>query len=114
MAMSLLQQLLLAGSNSREIAAEAIEKQNRRITETARRFNSRAENGNKKNLPTGLKQALIERLPVGKDNAITQAQIKPLIADIHYAESGLSATLSTIAKNGEACRTSERPYRYYK
>ena len=72
------------------------------------------QGGGNKHLPTGLKQALLDRLPIGKDNGITQAEIRLLIADIPYAESGLSSTLSNLAMRGEAYRTEARPYRYYK
>lgn len=112
--MNLLQQLERAGQHARTLAAEAGARQAKRNRETAQRFESRAAGGNNKHLPTGLKQALLERLPIGKDNGITQAEIRLLIADIPYAESGLSSTLSNLAMRGEAYRTEARPYRYYK
>lgn len=112
--MNLLQQLERASKHARALADEAGARKMKRKQDTAQRFESRAAGGNTKHLPTGLKQALLERLPVGEENAITQAEVRPLISDIQYAESGLSATLSNLAKSGEAYRTESRPYRYYK
>ena len=112
--MNLLQQLERAGKHARALADEAGARQMKRKQDTAQRFESRAAGGNTKHLPTGLKQALLERLPVGKENAVTQAEIRQRIADIPYAESGLSSTLSNLAQRGEAHRTEVRPYRYYK
>lgn len=63
----------------------------------------------------GLKAALLERLPIGKENAIGQPDIRKLLPDIDYAQSGLSSALCVMVGEDLICRIGNRnPYRYYR
>lgn len=64
---------------------------------------------------TGLNKALCERLPVGAAAAIPQSDVRQLLTDIDYAESGLSAALSTLSEAGRIHKTGCRgSFRYYR
>jgi len=64
---------------------------------------------------TGLNAALCERLPVGADCAILMSDVRWLLTDIDYAESGLSAALTTLSGAGRIHKTGCRgSYRYYR
>lgn len=63
---------------------------------------------------TGLVQELVARLPVGKANAISLAQVEALFADFPHAPTGLSSALSGLCKTGDVLRIGDRrAYRYY-
>lgn len=63
----------------------------------------------------GLKAAILEPLPIGRDNALVQAEIRALLPDIDYAHSGLSSALCVLAGEGLIFKTGNRnPYRYYR
>lgn len=63
----------------------------------------------------GLKDALLARLPVGRENAIRQPAVRALLTDIDYAANGLTSALSVLANNGLICRAGLRGhYLYYR
>lgn len=63
----------------------------------------------------GLADALRARLPSIAENALTLDQIRPLLTDIDYIDSGLSAALSYMVNSREIARTGEKfSYRYYR
>lgn len=64
---------------------------------------------------TGLRAALIERIPVGPKNAIQLPEIRALIADIPYQNNGLAGALTDlIAENIIKRKGRVRHYAYYK
>lgn len=63
----------------------------------------------------GLKAAILDRLPVGRENALVQAEIRSLLPDIDYARSGLSSALCVLVSDGLIFKSGNRmPYRYYR
>lgn len=63
---------------------------------------------------TGLRQALLERLPTGKENAMTVSRIRDLVADIQYHPQGLCSSLAELGKLGCVKRVGTRgSYRFY-
>ncbi len=61
----------------------------------------------------GLRVALLERLPVGRENAIPQGAVRKLLPDIDYATTGLGATLAELAENGAIRRAGSRGHYLY-
>lgn len=64
---------------------------------------------------TGLRAALIERIPVGAKNAIGIAAIREKLTDIEFANNGLGAALSDLITENIIRRKGRvRHYAYYK
>lgn len=64
---------------------------------------------------TGLNQALRERLPTTKEDALLLDQIRGLLLDIEYVDSGLSAALTHMTNQRELARFGGKSqFRYYR
>lgn len=113
--MNLAQQLQTAGAHAQRLAASEAEltaQQRQRIQRIAE---TRQANGSGKYTGTGLKEALIAQLPVGIENAVTNAEIRELLTGVTFAEKGLSSALSVLIERGDIRRTgSKSKFRYYK
>ncbi len=112
--MSLRAQIEAASKNARAIAASPSESEKRQ-ERSRRAAQTRVEQGQKQFVATGLSRALLDRLPVGKQNAITRPEIRKLLVDIDYAPNGLSAALLRYIDLGQVGRIgAEGNYRYYR
>lgn len=63
----------------------------------------------------GLNDAIRSRLPATSEAAVSLPEIRMLLADLEYSESGLSGALSWMRQQGEVQRVGEHGhYRYYR
>lgn len=112
---SLLTQIEEAARCARQLATEQGEREERKRLQVQRAALSRHANGTGKHCGVGLKSAVLERLPVGEENAITSGDIRALVSDIAFAPSGLSSTLTTLCDAGLIRRVGTvTRYRYYR
>lgn len=117
---SLLGQLEAASIHAARIGAEKRRQQEEKAAREAQRkeanqraWETRRDSG--KFAATGLVGTVLERLPQGKENAITLAEVEARLADVPHAPSGVSSTLVSLINQGLAGRTGERrAYRYFK
>ena len=115
---TLLNQLNAIAVNAARLAAETAARQAHAADMLHRRSEARRKAWTGRRDPyagKGLKAALLDRLPVGEDNAIGLPEIKKLLPDIDYADNGLSATLTNLSDAGAVGRTGQKyRYRYYR
>lgn len=108
---SLAQQLQEAGAAAQRLAAELRTFNNRQNDRRIRRKTSRSD----KYGPKGLRESVMARLPVGEANAVNLAGVRALLVDIEFAESGLSAMLTTLFQEDAIGRSGVKyAYRYYR
>lgn len=109
------QQLMAASLHAKRLAAEDAEQTTRQRKRVQRAARTRKAKGNGKYIGTGLKAALVQRLPVGIGNAAAIADVRQLLTDIAFADHGLSSTLSSLVDAGDIKRIgTPKKYRYYK
>ncbi len=112
--LSLRAQIEAASKNAQAIAKAPCESEKRR-QRSLQAAKTRIEKGQKDFVATGLSAALLDRLPVGKENALSRPEIRKLLTDIDYAPNGLSAALLRYIDLGQVCRFGiEGNYRYYR
>lgn len=112
--MNLLEQLTAAAANAARLAEENTVAAARQAAKYRRADATKAAAGGQC-VAKGLKQALLERLPIGEQDAILLAGVRALLSDLSFAESGLSATLTDLFSVGAIARTGvKRSYRYYR
>lgn len=110
---TLLQELTAAAANAARLAETQTVEAARKAAKYHRVAETKAASG--KSTGKGLKQALLLRLPIGEEHAIPLAEVRALVADISYAESGLTATLTWLCDCGDLQRTGvNRRYRYFR
>lgn len=104
--MNLFSQLQSAGAQSARETAERQRQQAEWMERKAKGLSKRRG---------GLADALRRRLPTTADTAITLDEIRALLTDIDYIDSGLSAALSYGVNAKEFARTGEKySYCYYR
>lgn len=104
--MNLLAQLESAGAQAAREAAERQRQQDEWLERKAKGLPQRRG---------GLADALRKRLPTTAEAALTLDQIRDLLTDIDYIDSGLSAALSYMVNSKEFARIGEKySYRYYR
>jgi len=112
--LDLISQHIQRAAAERERQAQTERMLAERSAEARRRaWQTRKDSG--KYAPTGLIGAVLNRMPVGIDNAIFHWQVEALVADVPHAPYGLSEALSRLRDRGLIARTGERrQYRYFK
>lgn len=89
--------------------------QQQRIAANKKAAALRAAKYEHKYAETGLSAALLQRIPSGKENAMSRPEIRKLLGDIDYAPGGLSSALLRHVDSGELIRVgAEKNYRYYR
>lgn len=64
---------------------------------------------------SSMESVLLDRIPVGKDKAISYSSIKTLMSDTSVPTGSLASMLCTLVKKEQIIRIGEiRFYRYYK
>jgi len=88
-----------------------------RIAAVLRRQQADWEERKAKGLPPrriSLTASLRERLPSTQEEAVMLSEIRALLTDVDFLDSGLSAALSSLHNKGEIQRIGEKSsYRYY-
>lgn len=98
-------QIQAAGAQAQRMAAEQVRQQNEWLERKAKGLPPRR---------TGLSESIRQRLPATAEEAVTLNQIRALLADVDFLDSGLTAALSYMYNAGEIKRIGEKfSYRYY-
>jgi len=103
--LTLAAQIQAAGAHSQRVAAEQMRQQSNWLERKAKGLPPRR---------AGLSESIRQRLPATAEEAVTLNQIRALLADVDFLDSGLTAALSYMHNAGEIKRIGEKfSYRYY-
>lgn len=103
--LTLAAQIQAAGAQAQRMVADQVRQQSNWLERKAKGLPPRR---------AGLSVSIRQRLPATEEDAVTLNQIRALLADVDFLDSGLTAALSYMHNAGEIKRIGEKfSYRYY-